>query len=171
MPTPVILYIFTFLFHFFILCYDYLNTCGSLKSQLIREWLIGSNEWLRPPPFFSFAFLLFSSKKKFWFHFIFIFVFIFDCSSLNSFSQSSSSLRIFPKLFNYHETVKIQHDVLELIRSELELCTHMYVYMYMYIYVYICSSTCLGDILKVDQGEREGARGDHWPQWAKRFHW
>ena len=68
-------------------------------------------------------FLMRKSEKKFFF--IFLFVFVFDCSSLNSFSRSSSTLRIFPKLFNYHETVKIQHDVLELIRSELELCTHI----------------------------------------------
>ena len=30
------------------------------------------------------------------------------------------AFRIFPKLFNYHETVRIQHDVLELIRKNVE---------------------------------------------------
>ena len=31
-----------------------------------------------------------------------------------------TKFRIFPKLFNYHETVKVQHDVLELIRKNVE---------------------------------------------------
>ena len=36
------------------------------------------------------------------------------------FLNTFMNFRIFPKLFNYHETVGIQHDVLELIRENVE---------------------------------------------------